>query len=255
MVGGERSAETRRVRGVKRATREAVRPRGKKETRVARASSSAFRSSNAIRAERGKDRGRRAGTYAGTSSRTRRSSGASRRWSCLCRRKEGRERGGSARVRRSGGRGRVPERDARRGRICDRTDLEKNTAACSFPAPTMGRRGGSRTGTAVTDEDQLERGRLSHLSFLRAGAGNVGGQVRHSRGASRRPGEGAARRSEKLMKKRRANPRREARYAARTSRDRDARSRDDAPRASMRLPRACKVSEGLADSIVSTLKG
>jgi len=115
--------------------------------------------------------------------------------------------------------------------------------------------GGSRTGTAVTDEDQLERGRLSHLSFLRAGAGNVGGQVRHSRGASRRPGEGAARRSEKLMKKRRANPRREARYAARTSRDRDARSRDDAPRASMRLPRACKVSEGLADSIVSTLKG
>ena len=133
--------------------------------------------------------------------------------------------------------------------------LKKTRQACSFPAPTMGRRGGSRTGTAVTDEDQLERGRLSHHSFLRAGAGNVGGQVRHSRGASRRPGEGAARRSEKLMKKRRANPRREARYAARTSRDRDARSRDDAPRASMRLPRACKVSEGLADSIVSTLKG
>lgn len=200
MVGGERSAETRRVRGVKRATREAARPRGKKETRVARASSSAFRKLECGSRERGKDRGRRAGTYAGTSSRTRRSSGASRRWSCLCRRKEGRERGGSARVRRSGGRGRVPERDARRGRICDRTDLEKNTAACSFPAPTMGRRGGSRTGTAVTDEDQLERGRLSHLSFLRAGAGNVGGQVRHSRGASRRPGEGAARRSEKLMK-------------------------------------------------------
>jgi hypothetical protein len=255
MIGGERSAETRRVRGVKRATREAARPRGKKETRVARASSSAFR-----KLECGSREGER--TVGGGPARTQvlllelAGQVALHEGGLAC---VGGERDASGAGQRGfgdpgvGGGSRRGTRDAAGSAIAQ--ILKKTRQACSFPAPTMGRRGGSRTGTAVTDEDQLERGRLSHLSFLRAGAGNVGGQVRHSRGASRRPGEGAARRSEKLMKKRRANPRRDARYAARTSRDGDVRSRDDAPRASMRLPRACKVSERLADSIVSTLKG
>ena len=85
--------------------------------------------------------------------------------------------------------GRVPEgtREAAGSAIAQ---ILKKHGSLFFSAPAMGGRGGSRTGTAVTDEDQLERGRLSHLSFLRAGAGNVGGQVRRARSASRRRGEG-----------------------------------------------------------------
>ena len=214
-------------------------------------------SSNAVRARGGKGwtRGRRRDTHEGTSSRTRRSSGASRRWSCLCRRREGRERGGSARVRRSGGRRGPGEGRATRPDLPIAQILKKTRQACSFPAPTMRRRGGSRTGTAVTDEDQLERGRLSHLSFLRAGAGNVGGG-RHSparRGATRV--DGLPRGAPGVMKKRRANPRRDARVRGADARGRTCAREMTRARAFMRLPRACKVSERLADSIVSTLSG
>ena len=192
MVGGAERGDATGQGGEAR-TREAARPRGKRNTRRA----SVFLSVSQARmrfARGGKDRGRRAGTHAGTS-RTRRSSGASRRWSCLCRRR-GTRAGRSARVRRSGGRGgsRRGTRDAAGSAIAQ--ILKKTRQACSFSAPTMGRRGGSRTGTAVTDEDQLERGRLSHLSAR--GSGERGRSGSAPRGASRRPGERRRAAPEKL---------------------------------------------------------